>query len=119
MRSKLQTLVHISVVTAILVAAIGIVPASASFTGRTALTKPGSDEVVLPLPLKLQSHQVQEIEGNPLLRDEWYYDRRTAGDPSVNFTMAEAATLRAKAAEQAATMLAQQAHVPAVPNAFG
>lgn len=119
MRSKLQTLVHISVVTAILVAAIGIIPASASFTGRTALTEPGSDKVDLPLPLKLQSHQVQEIEGNPLVRDDWFYSTRAAHDPNVNFTLADAAALRATAADQLSGQLANQPAKPTGPLAFG
>jgi uncharacterized repeat protein (TIGR01451 family) len=59
-----------------------------------------------------------EREGDPNLRDAAWYSRRVAGDPSVHFTMAEAAALRAKAAEQTAALKAQQANQPAVPNAY-
>ncbi len=143
MRTKLQVLLHISVVAAILLAAIGIVPASASLpsvkshTSTLAVSVP--DDVVLPPTAKMIAVREAAIaacvtdpdpvgcvaeaggprEGDPLLRDEWFYDRRTAGDPAAHFTMADASALRAKAAEQAGIMMAQQALQPTTPNAFG
>jgi|GEM_PF-966687 len=128
---------------AMLLATVGIFPAAASILSSSATTRAtsetGSDDTVLPPtekmiaereaaiaacendpnPEECEAEVKGEQEGSPLLRDEWFYDRRTAGDPSVRFTMADAATLRAQAAEQAGTMMAQQAHAPVVPNAFG
>ncbi|HZY45807.1 MAG TPA: hypothetical protein VFF70_13795, partial [Anaerolineae bacterium] len=143
MRSKTQVVLHLLVVTAMLLAAVGIIPASASFSSvqknLAVLKAPGPDDVALPptarmiamreaaiaacatdpTPAECVAEILGEREGDPLLRDEWFYDRRTAGDPSVHFTMADAAALRAKAAEQAGTMMAQQALQPSAPNAFG
>jgi uncharacterized repeat protein (TIGR01451 family) len=151
MRTKLQVLLHLSVVAAMLLAAIGIIPASASAPSvkrnLTVAKAPGPDDVVLQATRKMiaereaeqaacEANQGTEVdsegnvvpqdceaegerEGDPNARDDWYYARRIAGDPSAHFTMAEAATLRAKAAEQTAALQAQQAHQPVAPQAYG
>ncbi len=132
-------------IVAMLLATIGIVPAAASLspmrTEQVTLQSPSSDsgETVLPPTAKMIAEREAAIaacatdpdpeecvaeakgerEGDPALRDEWFYSRRVAGDPSVPFTMADAATLRALAAQQTAALKTQQASQPAVPNAFG
>ncbi len=131
MRSKTQVVLHLLVVTAMLLAAIGIVPASASFSSiksnRSTLNAPGPDEVVLPPTAKMIEEQdgankdgkgEGKREGDPAERDASFYSRRTAGDPSVHFTMADAAALRAIAADQTAALRAQLANKPVVPNAY-
>ncbi len=125
---------------AMLLAIVGVTPASASFspnkTTQAILNASGSDEDVLPPTERMISEREAAVaacatdpdpeecvaeaegerEGDPNLRDEWYYSRRVAGDPSVNFTMGQAAALRAQAADQATTMMAQR---PVSPEAFG
>lgn len=136
MRSKNQAILNLSVVIAMLLAAVGIIPASASYSpvksiaaiDKTIFKSPSvdPDEVVLQPTLRMITEQSNEkgegegeIEGSPELRDDWYYSARIAGDPSVHFTMAEASVLRAKAAEQTAALRAQQANQPTAPNTFG
>ncbi len=59
-----------------------------------------------------------EDPDNPLERADWFYSFRTAGDPNVDFTIQDAATLRAQAAE---TVLAEKNNAPSssAPTALG
>ncbi len=143
MQRTKQVMLNVLTVTALLLASVGLLPAAASVTpiktAQSMLQDSGLDDVVLPPTAKMIAEREAAIaacatdpdpeecvaeakgerEGDPELRDEWFYSRRVAGDPSVPFTMADAATLRAQAAEQTAALKAQQAPQPAAPNAFG
>ncbi len=72
------------------------------------------DDPILKPPRKKQP---QVREGDPLERDDWFYSRRTAGDPNVKFTLADAAVKRAEAAQQVIAMKKQPGGIS--PAAFG
>jgi uncharacterized repeat protein (TIGR01451 family) len=57
-----------------------------------------------PLPVirspKNNGEEDAGLPDNPFGRADWFYGQRTAGDPSLNFTVADAAKLRSQAADQ-------------------
>jgi len=57
-----------------------------------------------------------DLGDNPLERAEWFYSFRTAGNPNVDFTIQDAASLRAQAAQ---TVLSEKNQKPAGPSAGG
>ena len=126
MLHKKYRVIHLLTVLAMTLSLVGALPASAMFTSSQAdstvsngqLAPIGEEPTVQPAPKAKDGGGEGEVEGDPALRDEWYYSRRVAGDPSAHFTMADAATLRAQAAEQTAALQAQQTNQPAAPNAF-
>jgi len=59
------------------------------------------------------NNQPDADKDDPTARDDAYYSRRIAGDPSANFTMADAAMARAQAAQQ---LLGEEARAPSGPS---
>jgi uncharacterized repeat protein (TIGR01451 family) len=56
-----------------------------------------------PLAIQQPKDNGEENAGepdDPFGRADWFYGQRTAGDPSLNFTVADAAKLRSQAADQ-------------------
>ena len=70
-----------------------------------------------PIKPRFPTQLEQEVEGSALDRDWAFYSRRTAGDPNVAFSMQDAATLRAAAADQLGVLGASNR--PQKPGAFG
>ncbi len=75
---------------------------------------PGSDDDAPPAPINRRKGYRQQRPDDPNARNDWFYDRRTAGNP--NFTLPDAAMRRAEAAAAVAQM--QQQARPAAPAAF-
>ena len=67
-----------------------------------------------PAPINRRKGYRQPTQDDPYARDDWFYSRRTAGDP--NFSVAQAAEKRAEAAQQFSVM--QRTIGPAAPSAF-
>jgi uncharacterized repeat protein (TIGR01451 family) len=57
------------------------------------------------------------LPDNPFGRADWFYGQRTAGDPSLNFTVADAARLRSQAADQ--VLQEKQQKQPNIPVPYG
>ena len=74
----------------------------------------GADDDSPPAPINRTKGYRQIKPDDPNARNDWFYDRRTAGNPS--FTLPDAAMRRAEAA--AAVTQMQQEPKPATPNAF-
>ena len=136
MQHKKQVVLNILTIVAMLFAVIGIVPASASLPSLTSGsassaslkqlgTNNGDAAEGLNLAAKIKHSPNKdggdegEIEGDPLVRDDWFYSVRSAHDPSVDFTLSDAAALRADAANQLAGQLGHPPTQPASPLAFG
>ena len=67
-----------------------------------------------PAPINRTKGYRQPTQDDPNARDDWFYSRRTAGDP--DFSVAQAAEKRAEAAQQFSVM--QRTIGPAAPSAF-
>lgn len=135
MQHKKQVVLNILTIVAMLFAVIGIVPASASLPSLTSssassasLKQLGTNNGDAAEGLsKIAKSKLApnkdggdgEIEGDPLVRDDWFYTTRATHDPNVDFTLADAAALRAEAANQLAGQLGHPPTQPASPLAFG
>ncbi len=140
MQHKKQMVLNALTVMALLLAAIGIAPAGASLApsksapASALLTRAiqqnskGDAEGLITAKSKSvkptgpnapTNGGEEEIEGDPLVRDDWFYTTRAAHDPNVDFTLADAAALRADAANQLAGQLGNPPTQPASPLAFG
>jgi hypothetical protein len=97
----------------------GSIPAA----GQTLAAQPkdaaqlaGDPDLAAPPPPHKPQPGELEKEGDPLDRDYAFYSRRTAGDPNVGFTLAQAAVLRAQAASAVA---GTNRSAPSAPGTFG
>ena len=75
-------------------------------------------------PQKGNSEEDGRLPDDPSGRADWFYGMRTAGDPSLNFNLADAAKLRAQAAGQVLQEKGQHQPIDAIPydgawSAFG
>ncbi len=68
--------------------------------GNASLQNGGTEP---PLAIHSPKNNGEEDAGlpdDPFGRANWFYSQRTAGDPSLNFSIADAARLRSQAADQ-------------------
>jgi uncharacterized repeat protein (TIGR01451 family) len=93
----------------ILMALCLILPQSVSFgapqtqsqkAGNASLQNGATDPPLVFRPPKDNGEEDGGLPDDPFGRADSFYSLRTAGDPSVNFTMADAAKLRSQAADQ-------------------
>lgn len=111
-RSLFLALGSLVLVLSVLVISIAVLPTLAA--SPTSIANQGRRvDVALTFPNSQHITQARTSAGNvpadaPTARDEWFYGLRIAGNPSVKFTLAEAAALRAQAAATVITEKAQQ-----------
>ncbi len=134
MQHKKQVVLNVLTIVALLLATIGLVPVAASNAGIKSAPAAQSTSVqaaptgeeptegfstIRPKNGVTSGGEEGVVEGNPLDRDDAFYSRRTAHDPSVNFTLGDAAVLRAQAATQLSGQLQNQPAKPASPLVYG
>jgi len=128
MHSRKQVTLNVLTIVALLLATIGLLPAAASIApselaqgtqSKASATIANADPVegffsFRPKNGVTSGGEEGVVEGSPADRDDSFYSRRTAHDPNVNFTIDDAAVLRAQAADQLAGQLQNR---PAQPTA--
>jgi uncharacterized repeat protein (TIGR01451 family) len=133
MQHKKQAVLHVLTIGALLLSSIGLLPVAASIASadqsapavqpqaQTATTSTDPAEGFVPYHAKngvTSGGEEGVVEGDPLDRDYAFYSRRSAHDPGTDFTLADAAALRAQAANQLAGTLQNRPAQPAQGEAY-
>src|SRR5512143_2065481 len=132
MYRKKQVVLHMLTIAALLLSTIGLLPAATSVAStqsaaavqpeaRATATSTEPVEGFFPFRPKngvTSGGEEGVVEGDPLDRDDAFYSRRSAHDPSTDFTLADAAALRAEAANQLAGTLQNRPAQPTQGQAY-
>ena len=123
MPRQLSAALPVVIVAALFLSISVLLPVSNSAASAVHLQTPveAPNEGIFPIDSQkgITLNTGDPIEGDPQKRDAEFYAWRTAHDSTISFTVAEAAELRARAADQLSVELQNRPALPAQGETYG